>query len=113
MSDTTILVDSNLGKRLDKIRKQEKRFLSYKGNMVPLIAKITLGRNPNNDIVIDDPLASRNHAIIQKIKSEYFIKDLNSSNGTFVNNKEIPKDKYLQIQKNDVIRIGRIEMNMS
>lgn len=111
MNDT-IYADSNLGKRLDKIRKKESRCLSYKGNVVPLVTKITLGRNENNDVIIDDPLASRNHAVIQKINNNYFIKDYNSTNGTFVNEKEIPKDKYLKLKKNDVIRIGRIELTI-
>jgi len=50
----------------------------------------TVGRGKDNTIVIDDTWASRNHAIIQIMESgSYYLIDLGSSNGTFVNGKRV------------------------
>jgi pSer/pThr/pTyr-binding forkhead associated (FHA) protein len=108
--DETIRGESNLGQRLGKLPKSESSFLVFKGKSIPVVARITMGRAESNHIVIDDTLASRNHAIIQKIKNEYFIKDLNSTNGTYVNDEMVPKDKYIKLKVNDTIKIGRTEL---
>jgi pSer/pThr/pTyr-binding forkhead associated (FHA) protein len=51
---------------------------------------IKIGRDESNDIVINEPRISRNHAIIKDIGNGYYeIKDLNSANGTFVNGNRI------------------------
>lgn len=108
--DNTIYSESNIGKRLSRIKKSEIMKLSYAGEYIPLIGTIKVGREKGNDILIGDNLASRFHAIIQKIKDSYFIKDLNSTNGTYVNNEMVPKEKYIKLKKNDVIKIGRTEI---
>jgi serine phosphatase RsbU (regulator of sigma subunit) len=46
---------------------------------------VTIGRRPDRDVVIADPHVSRNHAQIEQRGSEYFLVDLGSSHGTFVN----------------------------
>jgi len=66
--------------------------------------KIIAGRNPDCDIFIDDQLVSRNHAEISKEDGAYFITDLNSTNGTFINNQQI-KGK-VRFTENDTIFIG-------
>ena len=40
----------------------------FNNSKIELVAKITIGRSQDNNIVIDNKLASRHHAIIQKIK---------------------------------------------
>lgn len=50
-------------------------------------AKVTLGRDPVNDIVIGDPRASRSHAVIELRDGECFLVD-KSSNGSYVQSKE-------------------------
>ncbi|MCE5194670.1 MAG: FHA domain-containing protein [Nitrospiraceae bacterium] len=64
----------------------------------------TIGRNPNNDIYIDNPIVSNFHAKLIKESGEIFIEDQNSTNGTFVNSNKI--DKVL-LKNNDVITIGK------
>jgi ATP-dependent protease HslVU (ClpYQ) ATPase subunit len=112
MDDDTVINDSNLGQRLEKLSKTEAMYLVFAGKNIPLITKISIGRSRKNDIIIDDILASRFHAVIQKIKSEFFIKDTDSTNGTFLNDKELPKDKYVKLKENDIIKIGRTELNI-
>ncbi len=46
---------------------------------------INIGRRLDNQLVIDDPRISRNHAQLRAIKERYVIFDLNSTGGTFVN----------------------------
>src|SRR5882724_6353724 len=51
--------------------------------------RIVLGRNADCGVVINEPAVSREHAVIRKIQGKYFIEDLKSRNGTFVNSKEV------------------------
>lgn len=50
--------------------------------------KMTIGRGPDNDVIIEDASISRNHASIQKKGDDYLLID-SSSNGTFVNEEKI------------------------
>ncbi|MBN2535807.1 MAG: FHA domain-containing protein [Spirochaetales bacterium] len=111
MEEDTLDAESNLGKRLKHIRKTEKRYLRFKGNTIPVIAEITIGRDKGNSIVIDDTMVSRYHAVIHKIKDFYFIKDLESTNGTRVNGILVPKDKHVQLKPGDIIHIGRTDFS--
>jgi pSer/pThr/pTyr-binding forkhead associated (FHA) protein len=66
---------------------------------------ITIGRLPNNDIVVNDPLVSKNHLqIIQDDFGNFRLADFGSKNGTFVNGKKVSGE--VRINPNDIIRIG-------
>lgn len=110
--DKTVSLESNLGKRLNKIKKVEERCLISKGKQIPLVSKITIGRDPKNNVVLNDKMVSRFHAEIQKIKADFFVTDLNSSNGTYVNNVRVPEGKYIKLKKNDRIRLGKNELTI-
>lgn len=47
--------------------------------------QVTIGRGPDNDIVLDHVSMSGSHAIIFNIGGTYQLQDLNSTNGTFLN----------------------------
>jgi pSer/pThr/pTyr-binding forkhead associated (FHA) protein len=111
--DDTIITDSNVGKRLGSMKKREILQLLYQGKAISITAQITIGRSKKNNIRIDDNLASRNHALVQKIKNTYYIKDLDSTNGTYVNNKQIPRGKYVKLHRRDMLKIGRTEMTIT
>ena len=108
MQDYTISSESAVGQRLDKIKDNDTiSYLTFKNSKVDVtIGKITIGRDPSNNVVVDSKLASRNHAVIQKIKNAYYLKDCDSTNGTFLNGTRIPADKYIRIQPGDKITIG-------
>ena len=108
----TIFSESVVGARLAKVHKPGPMVLVFQGRSIPISSRITVGRDADNTIVIDDPLASRHHAVIQKLKNEYFIEDLDSTNATFVNNKRVPLGKYLRLQPDDTILIGRTELSL-
>ncbi len=65
---------------------------------------ITIGRNVKNDIQIDNLSVSKQHARIVKRQGKYFIEDMKSTNGTYLNEKKIAKEK---LANNDVITVGK------
>ncbi|MFW6096895.1 MAG: FHA domain-containing protein [Chloroflexota bacterium] len=65
---------------------------------------LTLGRDDSNDIVVDNPIVSRYHAQIERVGQRYRVRDLRSSNGTFVNDERIEGEVWLQ--PDDTVRIG-------
>jgi pSer/pThr/pTyr-binding forkhead associated (FHA) protein len=58
--------------------------------------KNTLGRQPDNDIVLSDESASRKHAEITMQEDKLVITDLKSTNGTFVNRDRLTKPVILR-----------------
>ena len=110
--DDTIYTSSTVGKRLRSMKKRETLELLYQGRTIAITAQITIGRSRKNHIYINDNLASREHALVQKVKSAYYIKDLDSTNGTCVNNEQIPRGKYVKLRRGDVVKIGRTEITI-
>jgi len=64
---------------------------------------INIGRREENELVIDDPHVSREHAQIRLVKNTFFLFDLNSTAGTYVNGRKI--DQYT-LQPGDVISVS-------
>jgi pSer/pThr/pTyr-binding forkhead associated (FHA) protein len=71
---------------------------------VKLRRDATIFGREKGDIVIDDSEVSSTHCQIQNINGVYHIFDMNSTNGTFVNNERIIKAK---LQDNDIITVGQ------
>jgi len=66
--------------------------------------EMSIGRNCDNDIVIDNLSVSRKHAVIASGKEGFSITDCNSKNGTFVNGKPI---KQSALKSGDSILLGK------
>jgi pSer/pThr/pTyr-binding forkhead associated (FHA) protein len=66
--------------------------------------EIIIGRDSGNDVQIDNEAVSREHAKIIRDQNYYLIEDLTSTNGTFVNGKQVNK-KFLK--EDDEITIGK------
>ena len=68
-----------------------------------------LGRGPDNEVTINDELVSKDHAEIEARENDngqgydYFIKDIDSTNGTYVNDEKVNEQR---LKHEDVIRIG-------
>ena len=71
----------------------------------------SIGRNKNSQIVINNNTVSKNHAIIE-FDEDYncTIKDLNSSNGTFVNGEKL-ETALMKLRNGDKIRFGKYEID--
>lgn len=105
--DSTILTDSPVGKHIDAITNPGNlSYLLFDKKKIQLVEKITIGRENDNSVVVDNKLASRHHAIIQKIRDDYFLKDEGSTNGTLLNGVKIPVGKYVKLNHGDKITIG-------
>lgn len=64
-----------------------------------------IGRDEENDIILSHPTVSRFHAKIIREGENYFIEDLNSANGTFVNGIKVQKEL---LHDNDILQFGDI-----
>ncbi|MBI3181371.1 MAG: FHA domain-containing protein [Myxococcales bacterium] len=65
--------------------------------------KTTLGRHPANTLRLVDREVSKEHACIERIGTTFLLRDLNSSNGTFVNGRRV---KELRLRDGDEIALG-------
>ena len=61
--------------------------------------RVTIGRRPYNDIVLENAAISGEHAIVANVLNEYLLEDLNSTNGTYVNGQPVKKH-FLQNNDN-------------
>ena len=66
--------------------------------------QVSIGRDTSNQILIDDISVSRRHCLMQRAAGQFKIKDLNSHNGTFVN--DLPAQER-SLAHGDRIRIGK------
>mgnify|MGYP000991955945 FL=1 len=114
MENKTIVNDSPVGKHLDRLSgAKPAAYLMVNKQKIELVAKITIGRESDNTVIVDNKLASRHHAVIQKIRDAYFIRDEKSTNGTFVNGRKIPEGKYFRLYLGDKITIGTATLVIS
>ena len=65
---------------------------------------LSVGRKPDNDIVVDNPAISGHHCRILRQGDGYYVEDLDSTNGTYVNEKRVKKTG---LRNNDVIGIAK------
>ena len=64
---------------------------------------VTVGRKPDNDIVVDNPAVSSHHCKISLVGDAFYVEDLESTNGTYLNEKRIVK---AGLKHNDVIGLA-------
>lgn len=69
--------------------------------------RMTFGRHRHNDIVLNHPAVSGEHAVITTILDDSFLEDLHSTNGTFVNGHRIGKHF---LQNKDVIKMAKFHL---
>lgn len=65
--------------------------------------RLTIGRDPHNDVRIDDPAVSREHAAILSVGKDCIIEDVGSSNGTYVNGTRV--DRQI-LRHGDILHFG-------
>lgn len=69
---------------------------------------ISIGRSPENVIVVPDPEVSRRHAMLSLENGKLYIEDLNSTNGTYIYDGKIfnPVKGKLEIQSGSLVKLG-------
>ena len=80
------------------------------GRSFDLDAITTLGRDVNNAIVIEDPFASSEHAVLTYRGRGWYVEDLGSTNGTFVNGRAVAAVAPLGF--GDEIAIGQVRLRL-
>ena len=67
---------------------------------------LSVGKEPQNDLVLPDPLVSRFHAEVRRDATGYAIVDKNSTNGVYVGGERLSPGRPLRLSPGDVIEIG-------
>src|SRR5271163_1850284 len=71
---------------------------------------LAVGSHPSNDVVLDDTTVSRRHATItRKATGGYELEDLGSTNGTYVNGRQLRKPTALT--RGDEIKFGSVRVS--
>lgn len=69
-------------------------------------AEMSIGRNPDNHIFIDDRSVSKNHARVVMENGEVYIEDLDSTNGTELSSTKLSPNQKKKLANNDQIKVG-------
>ncbi|HLQ49053.1 MAG TPA: FHA domain-containing protein [Candidatus Dormibacteraeota bacterium] len=80
------------------------------GTTLPLDAITTLGRDVNNAVVVDDEFVSAEHAVLTFRGRTWYVEDLDSTNGTFVNGS--PVDGVAPLGYGDEIQLGQVRLRL-
>ena len=76
------------------------------GREITLSARpLTMGRRADNDIVIDHTTVSRRHSLVMETPTGFVLRDLNSTNGTFVNGGKLDAGEH-GLKHGDRIRLA-------
>jgi hypothetical protein len=70
--------------------------------------RVSVGRAPDNDIPIDDGTVSWLHAVFEKYPSGWCVRDVGSSNGTFVNHERVMTEQRLR--NGDEVMVGECRL---
>ena len=82
------------------------------GTSIPIERGVLImGRQDDNDVVVKGPGVSRNHAGIVLTDAGYYLRDRNSTNGTFVNGRNIGTSPHL-LAPGDEIRLGSSKVTL-
>jgi hypothetical protein len=76
----------------------------------PKAPRVTVGRTPDNDIVIDDPSVSRLHAWFELKRKRWQMTDAGSRNGTVIEGVRVPGKKWVSLGTQANIGIGDVSV---
>ena len=74
------------------------------GGVIPLQNGATIGRKSDNMIILNDEYVSNHHAKIYIKNTDYYLQDLKSTNGTYLNSDKVTEQ--IMLEKGDLIEIG-------
>ena len=80
------------------------------GRSFDLDAIVTMGRDVNNAIVVEDPFASAEHAVLTYRGRSWYVEDLGSTNGTYVNGRAI--GELSPLGYGDELSIGQVRLRL-
>ena len=78
------------------------------GEAFPMVRdRMTVGRRPDSDVFLDDVTVSRDHALIVRRGSDYYLDDCGSLNGTYVNRERIESHR---LADGDELQVGKYKL---
>ncbi len=81
------------------------------GKAIPIaLAQFLIGRDPQCNLRPASPLISKRHCAILNKNGNLFVRDFNSTNGTFVNNEQVKEERALH--NDDVLKVGPLEFKV-
>ncbi len=73
--------------------------------------EVVIGRDPACELVIDDPTVSTTHARLAYHHGQWWLEDMQSTNGTFLNGEMVTAS--LVVTGGDVVRCGQVELRLT
>lgn len=74
---------------------------------------LSVGRGSDNDVVLGSKQVSRNHAVLSVLDGQLYVKDLASSNGTFINEQRLEGNTSTPLQADDAIGFASFSFQVS
>lgn len=113
-NETTLLLCISEGGRSSTGRLEFKKIDDRTSTRIELLNKeaIILGRASDVDIFIEDRMISRKHLQVCFTSNKWLIKDLGSSNGTFLNGERLVPGHSVFVPPKSVVNIGRTEFSI-
>ena len=86
-------------------------FNTVTGEKTPVVLwENSIGRGKANDITVNDPTVSRNHCVLLRRSEGWFVTDIGSTAGTYVNGE--PADERTRVLVDDVISVGNTRFQL-
>lgn len=104
----TQMMDPNQGMQQAQPAAQLILYTDQGEHRIPLLASVTnMGRALSNDVILEDSRVSREHAQIRYRARRFWVGDLRSTNGTFVNGDPVQEQ---ELRHGDIVSLGGLEL---
>jgi hypothetical protein len=96
--------------RLHPVGAVQALVLQIDDQRLPLTARLTIGRNPDNHLFLKDPKVSSHHAVLEPVQAGWLVRDLDSANGTWLNDRRVTRVALLKV--GDCLVLGDTEIHI-
>jgi hypothetical protein len=114
--DRTMTIDESLDETMAPPTRFSERAIALE--IYPLVKKpgasfadrITIGRTPNNDVVINDHSVSRLHAYVRRQPTGWVVADAGSKNGSWMSGEALEPRRELPLPSKMLLRLGEVDL---
>jgi hypothetical protein len=76
----------------------------------PIASQIAIGRGDDNDIIVQEPTVSKQHAFLEQRGAIWYLSDLDSANGTFVSGRRLDANDSAPVVDDAILALGSCEL---